>query len=65
MRADQLTVQLDNARASGGHVEQHFTNVQYFLTWNGVRIVPVDGEDQFFDNIEVVGLETFTAAQAA
>lgn len=62
MRVDQLTVQLDNARVPDGHVEQHFTNVQYFPTWNGYTIVPDDGEPLWFDKVEVVGFETFKAA---
>ncbi len=61
MRADTLTLKLDDPTARGGHIVRRFTDVTYTRTWNGVQVTPADGGVQFFDNLDIVGFETFTA----
>jgi hypothetical protein len=64
MRADRLTVLLDSATAADGHVALHFTDVSYAPTWNGIQVTPATGTPEFFNNVEIVGYETFTYAAA-
>jgi hypothetical protein len=61
MRVDTLTVELDSTTPTG-QVDRTFTNAQYFPTWNGINVVDQHGAVEFFDNIEIVSWNAYTAA---
>ncbi len=65
MQADSITICVDDPAAPAGHTEHVFTTATYVREWNGIRVTRPDGSQAFYDNLDVVGFETYTAARAA
>jgi hypothetical protein len=65
MRADIITICEDNPTNPDGYTAHTFTAATYTREWNGIRVTPASGDEQFFDNLVVVDFQTFTAATKA
>lgn len=62
MRADKLTVHVDDPNLPDGNADQHFTNVDYFPHRWGLQIFPADSGPVYFRTDEINGFETYKLA---